>query len=206
MLMVAQALVVVSALLAAAAAATAAEYVRPPPGRIILTEHTEPAAHPQQVHTYTTPFLFTMIATVLYVTRLIKLRSMAPDAIYSQVHVSAVGENHVRVSWVTDDMRAQSVVDYGKASRNYTASATGEHTSYRYFLYSSGKIHHVSIGPLEPSTVYYYRCGKAGKEFSLRTPPAALPIELALVGTYLGTTGRGRSQETTKLPRSLARR
>lgn len=151
MLMVAQALVVVSALLAAAAAATAAEYVRPPPGRIILTEHTEPAAHPQQVH------------------------------------VSAVGEKHVRVSWVTDDMRAQSVVDYGKASRNYTASATGEHTSYRYFLYSSGKIHHVSIGPLEPSTVYYYRCGKAGKEFSLRTPPAALPIELALVGD-LGQT------------------
>jgi acid phosphatase type 7 len=206
MLMVAQALVVVSALLAAAAAATAAEYVRPPPGRIILTEHTEPAAHPQQVHTLHYTFLFTTDATVLYVTRLIKLRSMSTDPVYSQVHVSAVGEKHVRVSWVTDDMRAQSVVDYGKASRNYTASATGEHTSYRYFLYSSGKIHHVSIGPLEPSTVYYYRCGKAGKEFSLRTPPAALPIELALVGTYLGTTGRGRSQETTKLPRSLARR
>lgn len=52
MLMVAQALVVVSALLAVAAtAATAAEYVRPPPGRIILTERTEPADHPQQVHT-----------------------------------------------------------------------------------------------------------------------------------------------------------
>lgn len=208
MLMVAQALVVVSALLAAAAAATAAEYVRPPPGRIILTEHTEPAAHPQQVHTLHYTFLFTTDATVLYVTRLIKLRSMSTDPVYSQVHVSAVGEKHVRVSWVTDDMRAQSVVDYGKASRNYTASATGEHTSYRYFLYSSGKIHHVSIGPLEPSTVYYYRCGKAGKEFSLRTPPAALPIELALVGTYLGsrddrTRKKSRNHKTT---RSLARR
>jgi acid phosphatase type 7 len=132
MLMVAQALVVVSALLAAAAAATAAEYVRPPPGRIILTEHTEPAAHPQQVHTLHYTFLFTTDATVLYVTRLIKLRSMSTDPVYSQVHVSAVGEKHVRVSWVTDDMRAQSVVDYGKASRNYTASATGEHTSYRW--------------------------------------------------------------------------
>lgn len=42
---------VVSALLAAAAAA-AAEYVRPPPGRIILTEHTEPASHPQQVDSF----------------------------------------------------------------------------------------------------------------------------------------------------------
>ncbi|CAN6270300.1 unnamed protein product [Urochloa humidicola] len=137
----------VSTLLAAAAA----EYVRPPPGRIILTEHTEPAAHPQQVH------------------------------------VSAVGANHMRVSWVTDDKRVPSVVEYGRASRNYTASATGEHTSYRYFLYTSGKIHHVKIGPLEPGTVYYYRCGMAGKEFTLRTPPAALPIELVLVGD-LGQT------------------
>ncbi|CAO2042169.1 unnamed protein product [Urochloa humidicola] len=137
----------VSTLLAAAAA----EYVRPPPGPIILTEHTELAAHPQQVH------------------------------------VSAVGANHMRVSWVTDDKRVPSVVEYGRASRNYTASSTGEHTSYRYFLYTSGKIHHVKIGPLEPGTVYYYRCGMAGKEFTLRTPPAALPIELVLVGD-LGQT------------------
>ncbi|WVZ85531.1 hypothetical protein U9M48_032448 [Paspalum notatum var. saurae] len=136
---------VVSALLAAAVAA--AEYVRPPPRPIILTEHTEPATHPQQVH------------------------------------VSAVGARHMRVSWITDDKHAPSVVEYGSVSRNYTASAAGDHTSYRYFLYSSGKIHHVKIGPLEPGTVYCYRCGMAGKEFSLRTPPAALPIELALVGT-----------------------
>ncbi|KAF8715497.1 hypothetical protein HU200_027152 [Digitaria exilis] len=149
-LLVAGALLV-STVFAATATGAAAEYVRPPPGRIILTEHTEPAAHPQQVH------------------------------------VSAVGATHMRVSWVTDDKNAQSVVEYGKASRNYTSSATGEHTSYRYFLYTSGKIHHVKIGPLEPSTVYYYRCGMAGKEFTLRTPPATLPIELAVVGD-LGQT------------------
>lgn len=46
-LLVAGALVLSTVLFAAAAAA---EYVRPPPRRIILTEHTEPAAHPQQVH------------------------------------------------------------------------------------------------------------------------------------------------------------
>ena len=38
-----------AALLAAAAAAEEEEYVRPPSRRIILTEHAEPAAHPQQV-------------------------------------------------------------------------------------------------------------------------------------------------------------
>jgi len=60
-LMVAQALVVVSALLAAAVAVAAAEYVRPPPGRIILTEHTEPADHPQQVHTTSSYSLLTPV-------------------------------------------------------------------------------------------------------------------------------------------------
>jgi hypothetical protein len=38
-------LAVVGALLVSAAA----EYVRPPPGRIILTENTQPPSHPQQV-------------------------------------------------------------------------------------------------------------------------------------------------------------
>ncbi|KAL6650651.1 hypothetical protein ACP70R_009576 [Stipagrostis hirtigluma subsp. patula] len=141
----------VSAVFAFSGVVAGAEYVRPPPGRVILTEHTGPASHPQQVH------------------------------------VSVVGAKHMRVSWVTDDKHVRSVVEYGRASGNYTMSGAGDHTSYRYFLYSSGKIHHVTIGPLDPSTVYYYRCGMAGDEFSLRTPPAALPIELALVGD-LGQT------------------
>lgn len=106
---------------------------------------------------------------------------------HHQVHVSVVDATHMRVSWVTDDKHAPSVVDYGTVSGNYTASATGDHTSYRYFLYSSGKIHHATIGPLAHATVYYYRCGGAGREFSLRTPPAALPVELAVAGD-LGQT------------------
>ncbi|XP_037477758.1 purple acid phosphatase 22-like [Triticum dicoccoides] len=130
---------------------TAAEYVRPPPGRVILTEHDKTASHPQQVH------------------------------------LSVVGANHMRVSWITDAKHGHSVVEYGRASGNYTTSATGEHTSYRYYLYSSGKIHHVTIGPLDTDAVYYYRCGMVGDEFTLKTPPAALPIELALTGD-LGQT------------------
>ncbi|KAF0891910.1 hypothetical protein E2562_011302 [Oryza meyeriana var. granulata] len=101
-------------------ACAGAEYVRPPPGRVIFTEHTKPASHPQQVH------------------------------------VSVVGVNRMRVSWITEDKHVRSVVEYGKISGNYTASATGDHTSYRYFLYSSGKIHHVKIGPLDRGTVSDY--------------------------------------------------
>lgn len=93
----------------------------------------------------------------------------------------------MRVSWITSHKHTKSMVEYGKSSGTYEASATGDHTSYHYFFYSSGEIHHVVIGPLEPSTTYYYRCGGSGPEFSLRTPPSDLPIEFVVVGD-LGQT------------------
>lgn len=104
-----------------------------------------------------------------------------------QVHISLVGRDHMRVSWITSDKFTPSLVEYGKTPGKYNVSATGEHTSYRYFFYSSGKIHHVKIGPLEPDTGYYYRCGGAGKEFSFKTPPSQFPIEFAVAGD-LGQT------------------
>ncbi|ERN02356.1 hypothetical protein AMTR_s00096p00055130 [Amborella trichopoda] len=55
-------------------------------------------------------------------------------------------------------------------------------------FYSSSEIHHVVIGPLEPSTYYYYQCGGEGPEFSFKTPPSQLPITFAAVGD-LGQTG-----------------
>ncbi|CAH2080508.1 unnamed protein product [Thlaspi arvense] len=100
-----------------------------------------------------------------------------------QVHISLAGKDHVRVSWVSGTHRVPSVVEYGKTPGRYEASAAGESTKYQYFFYSSGKIHHVKIGPLEPATTYYYRCGESGPDFSFRTPPATFPIEFAVVGT-----------------------
>lgn len=88
----------------------------------------------------------------------------------------------MRVSWVTSDKHVPSIVEYGNVAGKYELSATGEHTSYHYFFYSSGEIHHVTIGPLKPSTTYYYRCGGSGPEFSFRTPPSSFPIEFAVAG------------------------
>ncbi|CAN6339665.1 unnamed protein product [Urochloa humidicola] len=105
-----------------------------------------------------------------------------------QVHISVVGANSMRISWVTDDRRAPSVVEYGTSPGKYMASATGDHTMYHYFFYKSGAIHHATIGPLDPGTTYYYRCSMAGNEFRLRTPPATLPIEFVVIGD-LGQTG-----------------
>ncbi|KAK9921227.1 hypothetical protein M0R45_029746 [Rubus argutus] len=109
------------------------------------------------------------------------------DSDPQQVHISLVGKDHMKVSWVTDNKHTKSIVEYGKNSGKYNAKATGEHTSYDYFSYTSGRIHHVTIGPLEPSTTYFYRCGSSGPEFSFKTPPQTLPIEFVVVGD-LGQT------------------
>ncbi|CAD6265232.1 unnamed protein product [Miscanthus lutarioriparius] len=107
-----------------------------------------------------------------------------------QVHISVVGANNMLISWVTDDRNAPSVVEYGTSPGKHTASATGNHTTYHYFFYKSGAIHHVTIGPLEPVTTYYYRCGRAGDEFSFRTPPATLcpSSDLGQTGWTASTT------------------
>ncbi|KAL6906093.1 hypothetical protein ACP4OV_003694 [Aristida adscensionis] len=105
-----------------------------------------------------------------------------------QVHISMVGPDKMRVSWITDD-DAPAVVDYGTASGQYPFSATGSTTTYKYILYRSGKIHDAVIGPLRPSTTYYYRCSSSSsREFSFRTPPATLPFKFVIVGDF-GQTG-----------------
>ncbi|XP_057540389.1 purple acid phosphatase 18 [Amaranthus tricolor] len=106
-----------------------------------------------------------------------------------QVHISLAKENHMRISWVTDDLSAPSIVEYGTSSGQYTAMAHGDSISYSCFiLYRSGGIHHTVIGPLNPGTEYFYRCGGEGPEFKLRTPPAELPITFSVAGD-LGQTG-----------------
>ncbi|XP_043691186.1 purple acid phosphatase 18-like [Telopea speciosissima] len=105
-----------------------------------------------------------------------------------QVHISLAGEKHMRITWITDDASSPSVVEYGISPGKYTALGQGETTSYSYLFYSSGKIHHTVIGPLEDDTVYFYQCGGEGPEFKLKTPPSKFPITFA-VGGDLGQTG-----------------
>ncbi|KAL5204138.1 hypothetical protein ABZP36_009009 [Zizania latifolia] len=105
-----------------------------------------------------------------------------------QVHISAVGSDSMRVTWITGD-DAPATVEYGKSSGQYSSSATGSTDTYSYVLYHSGKIHNAVIGPLEPSTTYYYRCSNnTSRELSFRTPPASLPFKFVVAGD-LGQTG-----------------
>ncbi|KAK3445588.1 hypothetical protein EUGRSUZ_A01512 [Eucalyptus grandis] len=87
----------------------------------------------------------------------------------------------MRISWITQGS-APPTVEYGKSPGVYPGSSTGSTTSYKYALYNSGEIHEAVIGPLEPNTVYYYRCSSdSAREFSFKTPPAQLPIKFAIV-------------------------
>ncbi|KAK4348371.1 hypothetical protein RND71_031126 [Anisodus tanguticus] len=105
-----------------------------------------------------------------------------------QVHISMVGEDKMRVSWITEDSGTPVTVQYGTSPGSYPISANGDTTTYKYILYKSGEIHNVVIGPLKPNTVYYYRCGPdSSPEFSFKTPPAGFPIKFAVVGD-LGQT------------------
>ncbi|XP_058739068.1 purple acid phosphatase 22-like [Vicia villosa] len=104
-----------------------------------------------------------------------------------QVHISLVGKDKMKVSWITEDKGAKTIVEYGKKPGVYDKKTFGEKTSYQYFFYKSGKIHNAVIGPLDANTTYFYRCGGLGPEFSFKTPPSKFPIEFVIVGD-LGQT------------------
>ncbi|MCD7449875.1 Purple acid phosphatase 18 [Datura stramonium] len=109
-----------------------------------------------------------------------------------QVHISLAGDKHLRVTWVTSDGSSPSIVEYGTSPGKYSAIAQGESTKYSYLLYSSGKIHHTVIGPLQENTTYFYRCGGESPEFQLKTPPSMFPVTFAVAGD-LGQTGWTKS-------------
>ncbi|MED6171243.1 putative purple acid phosphatase 20 [Stylosanthes scabra] len=105
-----------------------------------------------------------------------------------QVHISQVGQDKMRISWITSSP-SPAKVEYGPSPSANALSSTGTTSSYRYLLYESGEIHDVVIGPLQPNTVYYYRLGDppSSKVYQLKTPPSQLPIKFAIAGD-LGQT------------------
>ncbi|XP_002528725.3 probable purple acid phosphatase 20 [Ricinus communis] len=110
------------------------------------------------------------------------------DSTPQQVHTSVVGENKMRITWITKNL-APAIVSYGTSSGQYTTSVNGVTSTYRYLTYKSGHIHDVVIGPLTPNTVYYYRCSSnSAREYSFKTPPAQFPIKFVVTGD-LGQTG-----------------
>lgn len=116
-------------------------------------------------------------------------KNMTASTDPDQMHVSLAGPGKMKVTWVTSSA-VPATVQYGTTSRHYTNIASGVTKQYCFILYESGLIHDVILGPLKPSTTYFYKCGGFGAEFNFTTPPPSgpnVPIKFAVVGD-LGQT------------------
>ncbi|XP_008237014.1 PREDICTED: purple acid phosphatase 2-like [Prunus mume] len=110
-----------------------------------------------------------------------------------QVHITQGDHqgNAVIVSWITADEPGYSGVIYWSAdSKNQMAE--GVVTTYTFYNYTSGYIHHCTIGNLSFNTTYYYvvGIGNTERQFWFTTPPEVgpdLPYTFGLIGD-LGQT------------------
>ncbi|KAH9326893.1 hypothetical protein KI387_007071, partial [Taxus chinensis] len=96
-----------------------------------------------------------------------------------QVHITQgdhVGKG-VIISWVTPSEPGSSTVLYGTEESMYNYSANGIVTSYKYYNYTSGYIHHCTLENLKYDTRYFYKIGLGNttREFSFSTPPRLGP-------------------------------
>ncbi|RHN59887.1 putative Acid phosphatase [Medicago truncatula] len=106
-----------------------------------------------------------------------------------QVHITQgdhVGKA-VIVSWVTEDEPGSDAVRYWSENSKHKKLAKGKIETYRYFNYSSGFIHHVTIRNLKYNTKYYYEVGlrNTTRQFWFTTPPAIgpdVPYTFGLIG------------------------
>uniref|UniRef100_A0A7N0ZS08 Purple acid phosphatase n=1 Tax=Kalanchoe fedtschenkoi TaxID=63787 RepID=A0A7N0ZS08_KALFE len=92
-----------------------------------------------------------------------------------QVHITQ-GDHEGKgmiVSWVTVDEPGSSTVTYW--TRNgQKRSAHGRITSYKYYTYQSGYIHHCTLKNLQHDMKYFYEVGTGGnttRRFWFKTPP-----------------------------------
>ncbi|KAL8556210.1 hypothetical protein ACS0TY_003851 [Phlomoides rotata] len=111
-----------------------------------------------------------------------------------QVHITQ-GDHKgkaVIVSWVTVEERGSNTVHYWADNSSHKYEAKGSFTTYKYYNYTSGYIHHCTIKHLEYDTKYYYKVGtgEAARTFWFTTPPEVgpdVPYTFGLIGD-LGQT------------------
>ncbi|KVI01696.1 purple acid phosphatase 2-like [Cynara cardunculus var. scolymus] len=93
-----------------------------------------------------------------------------------QVHITQgahVGRS-VIVSWVTQNEPGSETVVYWAESSHRKHNATAMVTTYKYYNYTSGFIHHCTIKHLKFDTKYYYEIETSPtvRRFWFMTPPA----------------------------------
>ncbi|RWR74377.1 purple acid phosphatase [Cinnamomum micranthum f. kanehirae] len=106
-----------------------------------------------------------------------------------QVHITQgdhVGKG-VIISWVTMDEPGSNMVLYWRSKSKQKFQKKGTVTSYKFYNYTSGYIHHCTIKHLEYDTLYFYEVGigHTPRQFWFRTPPSIgpdVPYTFGLIG------------------------
>ncbi|KAL9859907.1 putative Acid phosphatase [Arabidopsis thaliana] len=128
------------------------------------------------------------------------LETFPPPAGYNapeQIHITQ-GDHNGRgmiISWVTSlNEDGSNVVTYWIASSDGSdnKSAIATTSSYRYFDYTSGYLHHTIIKKLEYETKYFYELGtgRSTRQFNFMTPSKVgpdVPYTFGVIGD-LGQT------------------
>ncbi|CAN6439362.1 unnamed protein product [Victoria cruziana] len=117
-----------------------------------------------------------------------------------QVHITQGDHNGsgVIVSWVTTSERGSNTVLYGTAKHKRKFRAEGSVTSYKFYNYTSGFIHHCHINDLDYDTEYFYEVGigHARRQFSFKTPPKVGP-DVPYTFGLIGDLGQSFDSNTT---------
>ncbi|KAL8116129.1 hypothetical protein AgCh_022579 [Apium graveolens] len=119
-----------------------------------------------------------------------------------QVHITQGDQEgkSVIVSWITMDEPGSNTVLYWSEKNWNKNKANGIVTTYKYYNYTSGYIHHCTINNLKFSTKYFYQVGigHTMRSFWFFTPPKAgpdVPYTFGLIGD-LGQTYNSNSTLT----------
>nr|XP_029118054.1 purple acid phosphatase isoform X2 [Elaeis guineensis] len=106
-----------------------------------------------------------------------------------QVHITQgdLDGAAIIVSWVTQDEPGSSTVLYGTDKNKLEFYAEGKYTRYKFYNYTSGYIHHCTLGHLKYDTKYYYAVGigQTMRQFWFMTPPKVgpdVPYTFGLIG------------------------
>lgn len=106
-----------------------------------------------------------------------------------QVHITQgdLDGAAIIVSWVTQDEPGSGRVLYGTDKNKLEFYAEGKYTRYKFYNYTSGYIHHCTVGHLKYDTKYYYAVGTGHtmRQFWFMTPPKVgpdVPYTFGLIG------------------------
>ncbi|CAK9198146.1 unnamed protein product, partial [Sphagnum troendelagicum] len=102
----------------------------------------------------------------------------------------------VIVSWVTVQQSAPKVW-YGIKQGDYSRVKEGQTTRYKFYNYTSGFIHRVTLNSLQYNTKYYYKIGEVTvREFWFLTPPE-IGLDVAYTFGLIGDLGKTYDSVTT---------